>query len=333
MLLVRWANDGSLLALEPNCFREVRVNPTLIEMLTALSHPATADELGQRLPRYPVPVLRRLLGRLLEVDLVRVVGPGTTKGIERLWTPYELAVQRMLTYGNAREATTSVPPGLKPALPNARMLHSDGDLPFRDFFHVLRQRRSHRTFLPHPISLATIEQFLSEAARVQRVLRDSPDLVTQRPSPSTGARHPLELYLLCSRVTGLEPALYYYEPVGHSLNVVRRPDQRFRAVVDSVKTQIGVDQDPAVIVQVNAVFGRTLARYERMGLLSIYRDLGCLLQTMYLTATALGLAPCATGLIQDRRNAEWLSQDPLEEAQVGCFVIGGYVDPKASAHP
>jgi len=63
-------------------------------------------------------------------------------------------------------------------------------------------------------------------------------------------------------------------------------------------------------------------KYERLGLATIYRDVGCLFQTMYLAATDMGLAACAIAGIQDLENAAWLGLDPLIEAQVGCFLLG-----------
>jgi hypothetical protein len=83
-----------------------------------------------------------------------------------------------------------------------------------------------------------------------------------------------------------------------------------------------LNRPPCVVFLVTAVFARTMWRYAYLGLATIYRDVGCLFQTMYLVATEMGLAPCAIGGVQDVENARWLRHDALEEAQVGSFLLG-----------
>ena len=73
---------------------------------------------------------------------------------------------------------------------------------------------------------------------------------------------------------------------------------------------------------VTAVFARVMWKYEGIGPGLIDRNVGCLYQTIYLVATALGLGPCAIGAGDEAANASWLGLDPLVESQVGCVLIG-----------
>jgi SagB-type dehydrogenase family enzyme len=63
-------------------------------------------------------------------------------------------------------------------------------------------------------------------------------------------------------------------------------------------------------------------KYEGMAYATILKDVGVLYQTMYLVATAMGLAPCALGC----GNADVFSQvaglNPYEEGSVGEFLLG-----------
>jgi SagB-type dehydrogenase family enzyme len=52
---------------------------------------------------------------------------------------------------------------------------------------------------------------------------------------------------------------------------------------------------PQVLIVVTARFQRMSWKYEAIGYALMLKNLGCLLQTMYLTATALNLALCAVG--------------------------------------
>jgi hypothetical protein len=60
-------------------------------------------------------------------------------------------------------------------------------------------------------------------------------------------------------------------------------------------------------------------KYQGMAYALILKDLGALLQTMYLVATAMNLAPCALGSGDTDLFAEATGLNPLEEASVGEF--------------
>jgi SagB-type dehydrogenase family enzyme len=141
---------------------------------------------------------------------------------------------------------------------------------------------------------------------------------THRPHASGGGLHPLQLYLLCDRVANLDRAVYAYGAHDHALTFRRAPDSVFQEIL----TQAEFEGRPAVVILIMAEFGRTMSVYEKFGLATIYRDVGCLMQTLYLVATELGLAACASAAMHDPRNAEWLRLDPLRQGQVGAFVVG-----------
>lgn len=148
---------------------------------------------------------------------------------------------------------------------------------------------------------------------------------SSRPDRTRGAaRHTLEMYLLCQDVEGLDQGVYYYHPLQHSLCFLKEPDERYADIFRTAKANTGgeLNRDPCVIIHITSVFERMMWKYEGLSLATIYRDVGCLYQTMYLVATDMALAPCALAGIQDLTNAEWLGLDPLKEAQVGCFLLG-----------
>jgi SagB-type dehydrogenase family enzyme len=71
-----------------------------------------------------------------------------------------------------------------------------------------------------------------------------------------------------------------------------------------------------------ARFDKINRRYEGNAYALILQEVGALYQTMYLVATAMGLAPCAVGGGNADAFAGVIGTDPLEEASVGAFVIG-----------
>jgi hypothetical protein len=52
------------------------------------------------------------------------------------------------------------------------------------------------------------------------------------------------------------------------------------------------------------------------------KDVGCLYQTMYLVATAMGLAPCGLGGGHSDLFAQVAGLDYFAETSVGDFVLG-----------
>jgi SagB-type dehydrogenase family enzyme len=68
-----------------------------------------------------------------------------------------------------------------------------------------------------------------------------------------------------------------------------------RQLVDRAAAAAGDNRPPQVLLVIAARFGRTMWKYQSMAYALILKDLGALMQTMYLVATAMGLAPCALG--------------------------------------
>ena len=81
----------------------------------------------------------------------------------------------------------------------------------------------------------------------------------------------------------------------------------------------------------HARFGRTAWKYEGIAYALVLQEVGVLYEAMYLTATAMGLAPCARGFFDEHRFAKAVGIDPLAEAPVGGFLLGSRSDGSAPA--
>ena len=189
---------------------------------------------------------------------------------------------------------------------------SDHDVPFT---RVLESRRSLRYHASEPIAIETLGRFLFRTARAG-------DDARFRLYPGGGACHPLEVYVIASRCAGLEPGLYRYLATSHELLPI---DADADAVQFFVRdSAVPMERDSAQQVQLvfTARFDKINRRYEGNAYALILQEVGALYQTMYLVATAMGLAPCAVGGGNADAFAGLIGTDPLEEASVGAFVIG-----------
>lgn len=269
------------------------------------------------------------LARLARAGLVETgtdTPPGgtTTAG----WSPFELAVQRMTNWGGTQ--STHAPAsrrgahdrnvtGMRTPLPAPAPLEE------ASFAHVLAQRRTRRRFASRHMRLVEISTLLHHAARIVREGHDpAAGDYAFRPYAAAGARSELEIYVVANAVQGLPAGVHYYDPRAHELRAVQAAGDQRAHVVRSVHQAAGglFSGDPPVILLITAVFMRVMEKYQNLGLSLIYKDVGCLFQTLYLVATAMDLAPCAIGGGQETANSRWLGLDPLVESQVGCFVVG-----------
>lgn len=274
--------------------------------------------------------LQRTLDRLVNMDLVLTHAEGTERepAPSTSWNLIDLALQRQTGRGGADSSKWQAkvtPPALKPLPPSEPIALPEQpleeDMRLGD---VLARRQTIRRYSPDPLTLSMLGGVLQAAARVTCGRAPDGTERRRRPYPSGGGRYPLELYPVVNAVEGLEPGAYYYDPRRHALHAVRVADEHQSALNNQVAVAAAgaLNRDPPLVLLVTAVFERTIAKYEQLALTLILKEVGCLFQTLYLVATALGLAPCAMGGGSEADNARWLGLDPFDESQVGCFLLG-----------
>ncbi|WP_437587678.1 SagB/ThcOx family dehydrogenase [Sorangium sp. So ce1000] len=324
--LVLYWSGGDAVLLNANTLQRYRARPKMIALLSALGDWSSAEDLAAS----ELALGAAEIEQLHRIGLLQADDDAADRGSAFFtWDPIELAVQRRTACGGPRLGRGEAPPPLtKPPPDEGRAIalpRPARRLP-EPLTEVLARRRSVRTYAPRPLSLPELSTLLHHAARVVRVMIHQSRLGDEalRPFPTAGARSELEIYVLAGDVSGLEPGAYHYDAHRHRLLAIRRRDEHHARIVRSVHAATGgqLNRDPAAILLVTAVFERVLWKYHELGLSLIYKDVGCLFQTLYLVATAMGLAPCAVGAGDEAENSRWLNLDPLHESQVGCFLIG-----------
>ena len=192
------------------------------------------------------------------------------------------------------------------------------DTPFAD---VLRARRTSRRYSSVPVTAAELATILALCVGVQQWAATSTGRVPLKTSPSGGARHPIECYLVVRAVDGLKPGIYHYRADRHVLERIRGPVtlERMRAYVP----ESGYFASASAMVFFTAVFERQLWRYPYS---RAYRaaliEAGHVCQTFLLTATSLGLAPyCVLGLADTLVERD-LGIDGIAESVLYCAGVG-----------
>lgn len=187
---------------------------------------------------------------------------------------------------------------------------------------ALETRRSKRTW--NSLSLKELGEFLYRACRVTRSISSVGGAETFRVYPSGGNRHPLETYLVIRTASGLQPGLYRYDPWSHRLLLLREMGEDVESLLTDAEIATGTPSMKAtVLVVITARFRKTSWKYESIAYHLILVEVGALIQTMYLVATAMGLNACAIGCGDSDRFARLIRSSYYSETSVGEFLLGG----------
>jgi SagB-type dehydrogenase family enzyme len=192
----------------------------------------------------------------------------------------------------------------------------------------LEARRSIRQYGDPPITARQLGEFLYRVARVRRLLPPDPAAggrpyaVSSRPYPSGGATYDLELYVTANTCLDLPAGLYHYEPLGHQLERLTERTAEVEALLRDAQASAGLAEPPQVLITLASRFQRLSWKYAAMAYATTLKNVGVLYQTMYLAATAMGLAPCALGGGNADLFARAAGTDYYAESSVGEFMLG-----------
>jgi SagB-type dehydrogenase family enzyme len=160
--------------------------------------------------------------------------------------------------------------------------------------------------------------------------RGRPYAVTSRPYPSGGATYDLELYVTVNACEDLPAGLYHYDPRGHQLERLAERTADVDALLRDAQASAGLAEPPQVLITLASRFQRRSWKYAAIAYANTLKNVGVLYQTMYLVATAMGLAPCALGAGNADLFAAAAGTDYYAESSVGEFMLGS-APPRSTA--
>jgi len=221
-----------------------------------------------------------------------------------------------------RGARTFVPVKNYPsarAIPFLREKYAD------EFPRVLQARRTWRKFGRQPLPKEIVGRLLHLSFGVQDWLRIPEGWrFARKTSPSGGALHPAEAYLLVQNIRVIPRGIYHYDAVGHRLQEIRRGVTP--AEIQKLLAGQWWFRDAAFVVFLTAVFHRTQWKYDYpRAYRAVLAEAGHLCQTFCLTATWLGLAPFCTMAFADTRIEKTLRLDGISESVL--YAMGGGTKP------
>lgn len=228
-----------------------------------------------------------------------------------------------------RKARTEPPP---PATKVVRGRRTKLPAPHLDdaISRTLKRRRTWRNFSRGAVTLAELSNLLHLTWGVQRwgVVKGQ-GRVPLKTSPSGGARHSIEAYVLAVNVAGLPAGAYHYDSAKHELVDLKH------AIDGGVLTSLLAGQDyfgrSAFAIVMTAVFARAMWRYPyNRAYRSLLVEAGHLGQTFCLLATHMNLAPYCTMAFSEQQVERILDVDAERESALYVVGAGGRSEAHAS---
>lgn len=335
--LVSYWRDDALTVCNYATGETATVSPLAVLLLDFTREWRTLDDIVDALPVSTRGAISRAVSRLVGRTLLersdRPRDPRVTR-MEALapWNPeagfFHTATRQVRfwpTRRARREARRKAETAVRPPTTKryagaavARLPPPRGDA---EWASVLRGRRTWRRYSASPIALGDLGTVLGLSAGVQQWAAGLDGELPLKTSPSGGARHPVECYVLARRVAGLRPGMYHYAAARHELERLRGvvPVERARQYVP----HSGYFASAPVMVFFTVMFERQLWRYPYS---RAYRaaliEAGHLCQTLLLTATWLGLAPFSVMGLDDALIEEDLGLDGVTESVVYAAGFG-----------
>ncbi|GAA2150616.1 SagB/ThcOx family dehydrogenase [Kitasatospora kazusensis] len=345
---LRSTGRDSLLESPLSPFRAVFARPEAGWLIASLGRPVTLERAVERLP-IARPTADALVAHLVATGMVEVAGPATEAHGAGFpedhdpallpWSHHDLRFHwssRPGPHDRQFGATFPLrgrqdpPPALKPVPDGVRIpLPGPGpgapgwDLPLSE---ALETRRSVRRHGADGLTLHQLGELLHRSLRVRATDPDTPPngrlRTTSRPYPSGGACYELEFYLVVGRCAGLEPGVYYYEPLGHALIRLPARAQPAAMLLGEAQAGTGMAAPPDLLLTMTARFARVSWKYSGLSYALTLKHVGVVQQTLYLLSSAMGLAGCALGTGNTSLSAEAFGLDWRVESAVGEFVLG-----------
>ncbi|HTE86926.1 MAG TPA: SagB family peptide dehydrogenase [Dehalococcoidia bacterium] len=315
-------------------------------LLRELARPRSSVELAAATDRFNEETASQLLGLLASAALVSEARADGSTAEDEDETLAQWEFHDLLFHARSRSGRHDFPSGatyrfrgrIPPSPAVKPHMSEDVTVLFRPDLHrlmvggvpltrAIEQRLSIREHGERPITVGEVGEFLYRTVRVRSV-RDPhptggrPYSISSRPYPGSGSAYELEVYLTVEACDGIPPGLHHYEPAEHQLSRISGPTARTQALLRSAAAAAGIGRLPQVLITLAARFQRVSWKYESIAYALVLQDVGALYQTMYLVATAMGLAPCALGSGNSDVFAQATGLRYLEESSVGEFILG-----------
>ena len=185
---------------------------------------------------------------------------------------------------------------------------------------VLQERTSRQQYTGEPLTLTALSTFLYQSYGVHDfVSAYTMARFPRRMAPSSGGLQAVLLGLIVNQVSGLEPGLYVYDALAHTLRpLLKKAMKEYLARC----SPLPFVRDAPLVCAFVGDLNRLRWKYGARAYRAIHLDSGVLLQNMYLVGTALELHTCAISAYYDDLVNALLGLDGTTAFTLLLFTLG-----------
>lgn len=342
---LRPSSEGLVLETAIDSDQLVIGDNSVLVLLAALAQPSTIDCLAVRCADLPRRALLGLLQILGDGGFLAGNDSSTAESqVPASWEFHDLLFHTRSRLGRHHQPTgstyrflgrSSSPPALLPAPAAESVIElartAENGSAATAFDELMQTRHSLRQYGRNPITIAQLGAFLYSVFRVthvENIFRQTPSgtvetEVAHRRYPGGGGLYEFEVYVAVQRCDGLEPGLYRYIPQLHGLHAHAKGIEVISRIVQRATFAANIEpKDGQLLIVLAARFPRIAWKYESIAYATILKNAGVIMQTMYLAATAMQLAPCALGCGDSEEFARVSGADYYHEGSVAEFLLG-----------
>jgi SagB-type dehydrogenase family enzyme len=211
---------------------------------------------------------------------------------------------------------------------NATVLPPVADQNSRGLLEVMKRRRTNRIVTNEQLELCDLSACLYSGLGITGFVETETAVLPLKMTPSGGGRNPFEAFVWARNVRGLEPGIYHYSALQHSLELVNRAHGASPSAI--TQGQEWADGMPAIIFLV-AVLRRTTWKYQDPNAYRVVLiEAGHIAQNIALVCTAKNLTACPTAALKHTDICELLGLSDMTQVPIYALLIGS---PANSSEP
>jgi SagB-type dehydrogenase family enzyme len=180
----------------------------------------------------------------------------------------------------------------------------------------------HARAQPARVEIRLLARLLFLSAGVTRILGRGRDRTYFRAAASAGNLHPVESYLVCGALDGLDAGVYHFVPDVFALERLRAGDHR--GFLADAAADPHLSATPAVLV-ITGIPWRTAWKYGARGWRHLYWDAGTMLAHLLAAAEAHGIDVRLLFGFRDAALCRLLGLDGVTEFPLLLAAVGGKV--------
>jgi SagB-type dehydrogenase family enzyme len=293
----------------------------LVHLVHLFAQPLTIDAAVRKLDPPVAELVRNRISDLIRAGILTAADE-REEAVMHHWDDATLAYHRharqpLVVSHSDSESRTAAPEDPRSWIPLARGGADEGS----SLAHVLETRRSRREWNDRPVTFEALSRVLWLSARN----RDDSTGSVSRPYPSGGAVYSLNVYAVvgADAVTTVGPGVYKYLPDCHGLALVSSDVGYVPAFLEAARRSAGARSAPPIVLLITSRFREPGGRYGNVAYSLVLKEVGCLFQTLYLAAEAVGLGACALGGGSPAGTlARLIRTTEVAEPVVGEFALG-----------